>query len=267
VIVDYHMHLRNEQEEIDHSVEAVERFVEYAIARGIDEIGFTEHVYYFRQTEGIWDVSYQVDRCVYDLDRYVDAVLEAQRRGMPVKLGLEVDWKPEKVEELREALEPYPWDYLLGSIHFIDGLGIDGEPKLTDVLGVEAAWERYFDELGRAAESGLYDSLAHPDLVKIFGSRAADATALHAVLVSRLDGVCLEVSSAGLHKPVGELYPDPALLAIAKQAGVSITLASDAHSPQSVGRDLDSAIEHARAAGYQTVTVFDGRKGRQEPLG
>ena len=267
MIVDYHMHLRNEQEEIDHSVEAVERFVEWAVARGLDEIGFTEHVYYFRQTEGLWDVSYQADRCLYDLDTYVDAILAAQRQGFPVKLGLEVDWKPDRVQELRDALAPYPWDYLLGSVHFVDGYGVDGEPKLTDEVGVGVAWERYFDELGRAAESGLYDSLSHPDLVKIFGSRVADPSELHARLVSRLDGVCLEVSSAGLHKPVGELYPDPDLLTIANRNGVTITLASDAHSPQNVGRDLDKAIEHARAAGYETLTVFERRQGRQEPLG
>jgi histidinol-phosphatase (PHP family) len=267
VIVDYHMHLRNERGELAHSIDTVERFVDHAVARGIDEIGFTEHVYYFRQTESIWNVPYQTERCVYDLDPYVGAIVEAKTRGLPVKLGLEVDWPPARVSELRDALAPYPWDYLLGSVHFIDGYGVDGDPKLTDEIGVDAGWARYFEELGRAAESGLFDSLSHPDLVKIFGSRVADPARLHARFVATLDGVCLEVSSAGLHKPVGELYPAPELLRTAKEAGVRITLASDAHEPQHVGRDLDRAIEHARTAGYETVTVFDRRQPRQEPLG
>jgi len=80
-------------------------------------------------------------------------------------------------------------------------------------------------------------------------------------------GVCVEVSSAGLYKPVGELYPDPQLLEACRARGVPITLASDAHVPQNIGRDLDRAIAHARAAGYETVTVFDRRERRQEPLG
>jgi len=92
VIVDYHMHLRDPEERIDHSLAAVERFVEVATERGIDEIGFTEHIYYFEQTRGLWDQQYMVERCAHDLDRYVGAVTAAKERGLPVKLGLEVDY-------------------------------------------------------------------------------------------------------------------------------------------------------------------------------
>ena len=99
--------------------------------------------------------------------------------------------------------------------------------------------------------------LAHPDLAKIFGNRP------DRIEYPSLDGVALEISTAGLRKPVGELYPAAAMLA----PGPAITLASDAHVPADVGRDLDRAVAHARAAGYETVTVFEGRKARQEPLG
>ncbi|HEY4348799.1 MAG TPA: PHP domain-containing protein, partial [Gaiellaceae bacterium] len=92
MIVDYHVHLRDSEERIAHSVDAVEPFIETAAARGVDEIGFTEHVYYFRQTRALWNQPYQTERCAYDLNAYVDAVVEAKRRGLPVKLGLEVDY-------------------------------------------------------------------------------------------------------------------------------------------------------------------------------
>jgi histidinol-phosphatase (PHP family) len=264
VIVDYHMHLRNEREEIDHTVEAVERFCEAAAGRGIDEIGFSEHVYYFRQTRALWTVPYQTERCVYDLDSYCDAIVEAKRRGLPVKLGLEVDYVRGREGETQTLLAPYPWDYLIGSVHFIDGYGIDGPPPLMDAVGPKETWRRYEATLSAAAASGLFDTLGHPDVVKMFGPVLewdwSD-------LVPALGGVCLEVSSAGLHKPHGRLYPEPELLRAAQEAGVPITLASDAHAPQNVGRDLDRAIEHARAAGYRTVTVLEGRRRRQEPLG
>jgi histidinol-phosphatase (PHP family) len=264
MIVDYHMHLRAPDESIDHSVEAVERFVEVADARGVDEIGFSEHGYYFEETRSLWTVPYHVERCRYSLEPYVDAVVEAKRQGMPVKLGLEVDYVPGKEEETAEILRPYPWDYLIGSVHFISDHGIDGEPNLVAEVGVEEAWLCYYETLAGAARSGLFDTLAHPDLVKMYGEEIPWDWA---GVADGLDGVCVEVSSAGLHKPHGMLYPNADLLGEAKKRSVPITLASDAHVPENVGRDLESAIEHARTAGYETVTVFDGRLPRQEPLG
>lgn len=271
VIVDYHVHLRAADETVAHTVEAVERFVEVALARGVDEIGFSEHVYYFSQTAGVWEIAYQSERCERDLAAYCEAVLEAKRRGLPVKLGIEVDWVPSRAERLGEILAPYPWDYLLGSVHYVEELGIDVQPSLIDALGAEPAWARYFHELTELAASGLVDVLAHPDLIKFFGVRPADAFArsVHEEFVGKLErtGVALEVSTAGRYKPVCELYPDPGLLELARRRGIPVTLASDAHVPENVGRDLDLAVELARAAGYETVTVFDGRRGRQEPLG
>jgi histidinol-phosphatase (PHP family) len=261
------MHLRNGREEVMHDTWSVEPFVEAARAAGVDEIGFTEHVYYFRQTRSLWTVPYQTERCVYDLEAYVDAIVQARERGLPVKLGLEVDYVAGHEDETRELLSPYPWDYLLGSVHFIDGLGVDGEPRLLDAVGVDEAWRRYFESLAAAARSGLFDSLSHPDLVKIFGQRAASfdyAPVSDAIAES---GVAVEVSTAGLRKPVGELYPHPAFLAACKERGVPVTLGSDAHSPDVVGRDFDRARELLRSAGYDTVTVFEQRHARQEPLG
>jgi histidinol-phosphatase (PHP family) len=271
VIVDYHLHLRDPEERVDHTVAAVERFVEAAGQRGVDELGFTEHAYYFEQTQRLWQEPYMLERCSYDLGRYAEAVLEAKGRGLPVKLGLEVDYVAGRERETTELLAPYPWDYLLGSVHYVDGFAVDQEPGLVEKLGPGEAWRRYFVWLRNTARSGLFDSLSHPDLVKHHGPRAELESVrwLHEETADAIEaaGICIEVSSAGLHKPVGELYPDPALLEACHVRGVPITLASDAHVPQAVGRDLDRAVELARAAGYETLTVFDGRRRRQEPLG
>lgn len=269
MIVDYHMHLRNGREEIAHDTRSVDPFVEAARAAGVDEIGFTEHVYYFKQTRSLWTVPYQTERCVYAIEPYVQAVVDARERGLPVKLGLEVDYVPGREQETRELLDPYPWDYLLGSVHFIDDLGVDGEePRLLDRAGVEGAWRIYFETLAAAARSGLFDSLSHPDLVKIFGERPVEAYDYGPVVDAIAEsGIAVEVSTAGLRKPVRELYPDPHFLAACRGRGVPVTLASDAHSPDVVGRDFDLALELLRSAGYDTVTVFERRQGRQEPLG
>jgi histidinol-phosphatase (PHP family) len=267
VIVDYHMHLRTEAEEIAHETRAVEPFVDAARAAGVDEIGFTEHAYYFTQLRTLWSVPYQTERCVYDLDAYVDAVVGARERGLPVKLGLEVDYVAGREDETRALLAPYPWDYLLGSVHWIDGLSIDSEPRLVDEIGVEEAWRRYFEMLAQAAGSGLFDSLSHPDLVKIFGDRVEAFDYAEVTDAIAESGVAVEVSTAGLRKPVGELYPHPQFLAASGERGVPVTTGSDAHRPSLVGRDFDRARELLRGAGYETVTVFERRQARQEAIG
>jgi histidinol-phosphatase (PHP family) len=264
VIVDYHMHLRDEAQHVSHTVETIERWVDAATSRGIAEIGFTEHAYYFLETRALLTIPYQIDHCHVSIEPYVEALLEAKARRLPVKLGVEVDYIPGREDEVRGVLSRYPLDFVLGSIHYIDGLGIDTEPSLVAAVGPEYAYSRYFDTLARAAGSGLFDSLAHPDLIKFFGGLVDwDEEAF----VAELDGVCLEVSTAGLRKPHGRIYPEAALLAAAKRAGVHITLASDAHEPADVGRDFERALELLRETGYETVTVFDGRRPRQEPLG
>jgi histidinol-phosphatase (PHP family) len=267
VIVDYHMHLRNGREEISHDTWSVDPFVEAARQAGVDEIGFTEHVYYFKQTRPLWHVPYHAERCVYDIGPYVEAIVAAKERGLPVKLGLEVDYEPGREDETRRLLEPYPWDYLLGSIHFIDGFGIDGEPRLIDEVGVDEAWRCYFETLSAAARSGLFDSLSHPDLVKIFGERVDGFDYRPVAQAIAESGTAIEVSTAGLRKPVGELYPDPGFLQECRDRDVPVTLASDAHVPELVGRDFDRACELLRSVGYETITLFDARHAQQVPLG
>jgi histidinol-phosphatase (PHP family) len=275
VIVDYHMHLRgpsaNGAEPLDFSVDAAARFAETAVAAGVDEIGFTEHVYYFRQTREIWQLPYHVERCLYDLDEYCDAVLEARRRGLPVKLGLEVDYVGERQHRLAELLEPYPWDLLLGSAHEVLDIAIDQEPGIWEQLSIEDVWRRYVAEVCELARSRLVDVMAHPDLAKIYGERPSPEVLeeLYEDLAEALAAgeVAAEISTAGLRKPVGELYPSAGLLDAFQRHRVPVTTASDAHEPRLVGADFDRALAHARSAGYETVSVLDRRVRRQVALG
>ena len=273
MIVDYHMHLRGPHggPPERYSADRAEEYVAQANRAGVDEIGFSDHVYYFRQTLELWEIPWMSERSVDELDDYVAAVVEAKERGLPVKLGIEVDYFPGIERELADLLEPYPWDYVLGSVHFVDGFPVDQEPGLVHRIPVGEAWRRYFTWLRNAARSGLFDCLAHPDLIKIFGMRAPEEEThyLHVETADAIEaaGVCVEVSAAGLHKPVGELYPDRSFLELCRERDIPITLASDAHQPAHVGRDVARAAELARNAGYGTVTVFDRRERRQEPLG
>lgn len=265
VIVDYHNHL----EQGDFTLAWLERFLETAGDRGVDEVGFTEHSYRFRQAGGLLDNDWARAQEEADLDAYVRLVAEAKAAGYPVKLGIEMDYVPGKEEGIAALLAPYPWDLVLGSVHWLGDWGIDLDPETWRGRDVAGVYREYYATLGQAAASGLFDVLSHPDLVKIFGHRPAtdlgDVLEETVAAVARA-GICLEVSSAGLRKPVGEIYPSREILALAARYDVSITLASDAHHPRDVGHAFPRLIEYVRAAGYSRVAVFDGRRRRLEPL-
>lgn len=274
MIADYHMHLRGPSDgpegPPDFTVTAVERFVDVARERGLQEIGFTEHLYYFREFAGLLEHPYQEGRTSYELDTYCGAVVEAKRQGLPVKLGLEVEFLPGTEAQMSQILDGYPWDFLLGSVHLVEGDAVDMKPGIWDRLAPVDIWRRYFALLCDLAWSGLVDVLAHPDLVKIFGHGAAaelpDIYAEAAAAIGESD-VAIEISTAGLRKPVAELYPAKELLIAFRAQAVPITIASDAHAPQYVGHDFDRALALARESGYETLTVFERRTARQEPLG
>ncbi|HEV2075893.1 MAG TPA: hypothetical protein VGR10_06610, partial [Thermoleophilaceae bacterium] len=134
-------------------------------------------------------------------------------------------------------------------------------------------WRRYFEHLGEAARSGLFDILAHPDLVKVWGSGAplpeGDRRRFYELALEGIaeSDVAIEVSTAGLRKPVGEIYPAPELLRMCVEAGRPVTLSSDAHVPGDLGHRYDQAIDLLQSAGVREIAVFERRERRLEPLG
>lgn len=286
---DYHVHLHPHgpytgegpapgQYPVDH----IEAYVEHALANGADEIAFTEHLYRCVESADVlgrwWDdgtdgpmqaatEAYVASERVLSLERYVQAVVDAKDRGLPVLLGLEVDYFPETGEAVAEFLAPYPFDVLVASTHWLGAWGVDLEDQVSefDRRGIDQAYEDYFRVESQLAASGMFDVLAHADVVKKQGYRP-DSPPLDlyeelAVAAAR-GGTAVEVSTAGLHQRARELYPSQPLLERFFNHDVPITLASDAHVPEHCGRDRDSAIEAARAAGYTQRIAFRRRVGR-----
>lgn len=283
MLTDYHMHLQPDG--IGARAEAaprwdadgghlstgwIGRYTARASSRAVSEIAVTEHVYRFAEARDWHDDPWWREEATEDVDAYCEALLAAREAGLPLLVGVEMDWLPGRRDEIASFLERRPFDIVLGSIHWLGPRTIDdpGDPE-PEGLTVEELWNGYLDHLVDAAESGLYDVLAHPDLPKVFGRR------IPASLLGRLDeavhaiaatGVAIECSSAGLRKPIGELYPEPALLARFREAGVPATLSSDAHAPEDVARDYPTAVAALRGAGYETITRFSRREPTQVPL-
>lgn len=271
MIADYHMHL--EVGGLDAAY--LRRFVATAADRGVDEICITEHAYHFPEAAVLLgQPGYIAARSRgYDVDAYIELILSAQAEGLPVRLGIEMDYIPGREEAIARFLEGRPWDLVIGAVHWLGDWGFDLDPASWAGRDVTAAYREYFRLAEQAVASGLFDIFAHPDVIKVFGHRpdpGFDDELLswydRLIAAALASGTCLELSSAGLRKPVGEIYPEPRLLERAHRAGVPITLASDAHEPEHVGWAFDRLVAAARAAGYRTTTVFRDRRGQQRAL-
>lgn len=290
---DYHVHLhphgpyRGSGPEPGHYPGGyLEAYVEAAARNGAEEVGFTEHLYRCVESAPalgpFWELEPKADLTevteafvreerVLSLDRYVDAVVAAKDRGLPVLLGLEVDFFPETIDAVVELLAPYPFDFLIGSTHWVGAWPIDngGAAFEFERRGVRRAYEDYFAVEEQLAASGAVDVLAHVDVVKKLGYRLGELPIdLYAKVVAAAaaSGTAVEVSTAGLWQPAAELYPHQHFLQMFFDAGVTITLASDAHSPEECGRGRDQAIAAARRAGYRERLRFRQRVGELVPL-
>ncbi len=278
MIVDGHVHLQPHGEKPPVDRRRIELYVEHARRNGVDVVVFTEHLFRFRDAydllDGWWDAdpdpavaavtkSYWQDHANLSLPEYVRLIEAAKADGLPVRLGLELDWLPGRADDLRRLLAPYAWDCVLGSVHWLGAFGIDmsefvDEWRRRDVARV---WSEYVDFVEDLAAAGLCDVLAHPDVAKVWGFVPKDLSPFHRRLVeaARLNGLALEINTNGLRKPVGAIYADPAMLRMAREAGVQVTLASDAHYPERVGAWFGQAVALARNAGYQDYATFERR--------
>lgn len=275
MLTDYHVHLRPDERENTpdrfFTRANAERYRETAAERGIEELGVAEHVYRFRQALEVWEHPFWRTYAVDDLDDYCAFV----RQETDLKLGIEADFVPGREDRMANLLDARDWDYIVGSIHFVGDESLDTEEFSiwTQTASAERIWQRYFEMLAEAAQSGLFDILAHPDLVKVWGKdRPTPDGDLRRFYYPAMEviadcDVAIEVSTAGFRKPVNEIYPAPAFLEMAIDAGKPLALSSDAHVPEQLGYEYDRAVEVLDSMGVKEIAVFENRTRRMEPLG
>jgi histidinol-phosphatase (PHP family) len=275
MLTDYHLHLRTDDPDASaaeyFSPANVERYREVASERGIGELGVSEHVYRFHQALGVWQHPFWQQYASDDLDEYCAFV----REQTDLRLGIEADFVPGGEDRMANLLEARDFDYVVGSVHFLREGAVDMDEYSVWQTGrsAEEVWRRYFQTIGESARSGLFDIVAHPDLVKYWGDGArrpeGDLRRYYELAMDGIaeSGIAVEVSTAGLRKPAGELYPAPAFLEMAVEAGARVALSSDAHRPEDVGADYDRALELLEQLGVRELCVFDHRSCRVEPIG
>ena len=266
-LLDYHIHSKL----CGHGVGELEDYVRFAVQSGLPEMGFSEHIFMYWLPETARDPELAMPENAFE--PYVREVrrLQAAYPEIRLRLALEADFIVDHEADLRHVLGSHEWDYLIGSVHFIDGWGID-DARYTDGFDrwdIDQLYACYFDHVCRAAETGLYQVMGHLDLVKKFGHRPTrSVTDLYTRTAKRLKAadVSIEVNTSGLHKPVGEMYPHPDLLKACFDAGVPVTLGSDAHQPDRVADAALQAAAMLRDIGYTHIVRFEGQRRERVAL-
>ncbi|MHB1652098.1 MAG: histidinol-phosphatase HisJ family protein [Desulfitobacteriaceae bacterium] len=246
-MLDLHVHLIGHQDRRADSA-AIRDFLTMARAQGLKEIGFADHDLY-------------LDELNLPLIREVAGEFPDLR----VRVGLEVDYRPGEEHKLRDSLGTFPFDYVLGSVHEIarwafDAPGQENHHREQDPDGL---YRHYFSLVAQAARSGFFTTLAHFDLVKIYGVRPkTDILELadEALTSTFTAGCAIEVNTNGRYKPVREFYPEERLLQEIARRGIPITLGSDAHEAKIVGRDLPEVVKTLQSMGVRSVVGFEQRK-------
>lgn len=276
MLTDLHVHLRSDA--LESAAESAftpanaERYAEVASGRGIEYLGVSEHVYRFQQALEVWDHPFWVENATDDLDAYCEFV----RTQTDLALGIEADFVLGREDRMANLLEGRDFDYVLGSVHFVGEHAVDmgGEWDIwRRQSDPDKVWRGYFETLSEAAACGLFDVLTHPDLVKMWGDERPrpqrDPRFYYEIALEGIaeSDVAIEVSTAGLRKPVREIYPDPTLLSMCLEAGRPVALSSDAHTPNDLGHRYEEAVELLGSLGVEEVAVFEGRRRRLVPLG
>ncbi|WP_379128608.1 histidinol-phosphatase HisJ [Paenibacillus sp. sgz500958] len=271
--IDYHTH----HERCGHAVGKLEEYVKRGIELGLEQLGLSDHLplihvdpatYYPEMAMPLEELPRYVEECLLLKERY--------RGVIDLRVGLEADYIEGYEAKIQELLAPYPWDYLIGSVHFL------GEWDITDFRQVHG-WEgrkivevyrSYYDAVTKSAESGLYDIIGHMDVIKRFGYapaheeeiaevRELELRALKAIAAS---GAAMELNASGLSKPCKEMFPAPHVLSQALELGIPLTLGSDAHDPAKLGDGLPEARRLLWDTGYRELAVFEERRRTTVPF-
>lgn len=268
MLPDYHCHTRR----CGHAAGEMEEYLDAARRKGLKEIGFADHIPMYWLPEEKQDAGLAMEE--KELPAYVSQVnkLREENPDITVKLGIEADYIQGREEELKRILSLYPFDYVIGSVHYLNGWGFDNPSQMEEYSRwkIKEAYEAYFLTLQQAAQSGIFDIMAHPDLIKKFNYRLNGDLASWYDKTARVfahSGVCVELNTAGLAAPAKEIYPALDFLKSCRKHKVPAATGSDAHLPDQVGRGWKEAIEYLKEAGYTEIATFSRRRRTMAPLG
>ncbi len=268
MLVDFHNHT----ELCNHASGKMEDYVKAAISKGIGIFGFADHSPWMPQDKIKLALSYD------EVPLYISRVRILQEKyntrknaAFVIRLGMEMDYVPGRLEEPGRFLREYDFDYVIGSVHYIGSWGFDQDSQINGfkTKSVRKIYESYFNLVKEMIQTGLFDMVGHLDLVKKFGyfpSEGWDDIQEDIARILSESGMVVELNTSGMDKPAHEFFPGPSFLKQLKKFKVPVTLSSDSHNPLEVGRYFDKAVALLKETGYREITAFEKRRKIPVPL-
>jgi histidinol-phosphatase (PHP family) len=256
---DYHIH-----SSYSDGRSAPEDYIAPAIAAGLSEIGFSDHLTLFKDLED-WNMN---PENIFPYINHIKALRENEP-NIKIKTGLEVDYIEGKEIEIRKFLSDFSFDYLIGSVHYLGEKTVDVGPEFYEGKSIDKLFEAYFDSVCAAASSGLFDIIGHCDLIRIYGYKSSSGIEhLYRKLAETMKthNVAFEVNTNGRNRPLADFYPDRKFLYIFREKNIPLCVNSDAHMPSRIGQYFDEAYELLRYIGFTEMAVFDKRVRTMVPF-
>ena len=240
-------------------------YIEAAKSAGLKEIGFAEHLTLFKN-----NLDWSMGRS--EVKPYLEHVRDLSERssGIKVRTGLEVDFFPGMEAKIFSFINSLEIDYALGSVHYLGETTVDLGREFYEGKDIDKLYTEYFETVSAAAASGIFDIIAHCDLIRIYGFRPSfDLEPAYRKLAKNLKKyeVAFEVNTNGRNRPVADFYPDRRFLHIFREENVPVCVNSDAHMPERVAQYFDEAYKLVIDAGYTEMAVFDKRQRFMIPIG
>jgi histidinol-phosphatase (PHP family) len=241
-----------------HAWDTPEQYCQQALDAGLKGVIFTCHC---PMPDGFWPAVRMEE---HEFDKYLELVRDAQktfRNKLEVGLGIESEYFPGYEKYIEDLHQRAPFDYCLGGLHWQAP-----EYRLRYEQGTIEGFRRlYFDHLATSAETGLYDCIAHPDLVKNYHPDSWCFAIIKGTVAQALDriaktGVAMELNTSGLNKSYHEMNPGNEMLAMMAERKIPVVLGSDAHRSLRVGDQFVTALNNLVQAGYQKVSYFKKRQ-------
>ena len=274
--IDYHMHF----EYGSYDLEWVQGFFESAKKNGVSEIGISEHSHGFIEFKDLYYEelilddslvgSYQAkwlekNKFKYSLKDYFKFMQMLKEKGYPVKIGIEIcNFKNQ--EKVKAIIKDYEFDYIIGSVHFLNGWGYDFADikQVWNDFSLQDIYKWYAEEITNLAQSGLYDVLGHPFNIRLFKNIPEfDVKPIleQVATVLKEANMVIDINTGTLYRyPIEEISPYPDFLQVAKKYDLPIITSSDAHKPEDCGRYIDEAIDYAKTFGYDSSIIFTNRQ-------
>lgn len=236
------------------------------IELGLDQLGLSDHMpllhvdpatYYPGMAMPMEQLPEYVEECLMLKEKY--------KHEIDIRVGLEGDYIEGYEEQIEAIINEYPWDYVIGSVHFLGEWDISDSRQLDNWEGKDrlAVFEKYYDAVKKAARTGLYDYIGHIDVIKRFKFLPdqdvwyLEKEALDTVKACDL---AIELNASGLRMPIEEMFPGRRMLTYCYEQGIPLTIGSDAHHPDRLSQYLDQAIEQLKEIGFDQLATFKARE-------